>query len=481
MTKLRRSAPLLLALYAALFSLWTWRLAVPHKSPASEADDARVAEVQKARESVAAYLAKAPQGTALPAMIQLVRMPDATALALAAWVAETPIRQLRQITVQQTAVSDLGREWREALLQTWLAHQKPVHLEDAHAIIAAAGDRIPDLARIEALQTLARRAQAQGDLPVAVTILSRACDIPAAPWETVAHLGTVCRNLRHPSPALRALKLWMQRHPQDSYAEEREDACNLELSLLLDAGQMAEAASLQFSRLTGSAPYPAASLERAFLAARQARQGSLLLPALERQLQTYPEHAIPPHQLAGKKDVSPDYRRWITCYASICDAEQPAPVAFAACLRLAALRDAAALPRLCALARNQAMEAEAGAALNWALDQPDTQKAVLQLAQTSPLARSALLERLRREPANRPLHFAAASAAATAASQTHTSAQPWQDYLRRFPDDHAARRRLAQAYVQDHQHAMALRTYDSFPPDALTAEDRHQQELLKHL
>jgi hypothetical protein len=469
----RRSAGLLLLLYAALAGVWVWRLA-----PATVA--LPVQEDVDTQAKIAAYLAKAPKDTAMPALIRLVRMPEDQLQALSAWVDQPPLAQVRQLTVQPAPVAKLGPEWGEALLQTLLVHSRPMNLMEAHLMIAASGDRLRDEARQEFLETLARRALAQGDAADAATILGRACELPTATWETVQQLCLACRSTRHPAPALHALTTWINRRSASPNDPTLEQARDLELELMLDTGLTAEALSLQLSHLTGQAPYPERALDRAFLAARRAHQGSRFLAILERHLQTFPEHALPAAKLAASSPVNADYLRWLSAHAAICDEEQPGSTAFAGYLRLAAARMPTALNRLCALATTAPMKAEAEQALATALVQADTQLTVLQLAQTDPLAKKVLAAGLRAAPGDRALHYAA-TLAATVSQTRGSTAILWQDFLRRFPHDVAALRRLIQAHVDDRQPSLALRAYAALPVKSLTDDDRRQQELLRQL
>ncbi|MES2506858.1 MAG: hypothetical protein V4599_09150 [Verrucomicrobiota bacterium] len=469
----RRTAGLLLLLYAALAGVWVWRLAPSTVAlPTQENVDTQA--------KIAAYLAKAPKDTAMPALIRLVRMPEDQLQALSAWVDQPPLTQVRQLTVQPAPVARLGPEWGEALLQTLLVHSHPMDLIEAHLMIAAAGDRLRNEARHEALETLARRALAQGDAADATTILGRACELPTATWETVQHLCLACRSTRHPAPALQALTTWINRQSATPNGQSLEQARDLELELMLDTGLTAEALSLQLSHLTGQAPYPERALDRAFLAARRAHQGSRLLAVLERHLQTFPEHVLPAAKLDSGSPVNPDYLRWLSAHAAICDEEQPGSTAFAGYLRLAAARVPTALNRLCSLATTAPMKAEAEQALATALEQADMQLTVLQLAQTDPLAKKVLAAGLRAAPGDRDLHYAA-TLAATARQTSGSTAILWQDFLRRFPHDVSALRRLIQAHVDDRQPSLALRIYAALPAKSLTDDDRRQQELLRQL
>ena len=469
-----RTAGLLILLYMGLIGVWTWRLMPPPPNQGAEA------AWQSMQAKAASYLAKAPKDTAMPALMRLAKMPQDQLQALADWVDQPALNQIRQLTVQKGTIIILGPEWGEALLQTWLVHAPPVNLLEAHLMVAAAGDRLPEQARQTALETLARRALAQGDAADAVTILGRATELPGATWGTLQQLTAAARAARNTAPALRALTLWIQRHADDTDEAILEQARDLEFTLMMQAGDVAEALSYQLSQLIGSVPFSERTLDRAWLAARRAHQGSRLLPLLEQHLKSFPEHDLPNEKLTQQTDIHPDYLRWLTCHAAICDDEQPAPIAFASHLRLAAARVPAALPRLCALATSPAQKTQAAQALSTALDRAELQLTALQLAQTDPIARKVLSDRLRTAPHQRDLHYAATLATA-AAQTTGSTALLCQDFLRRFTGDVPAQRRLIQAHLDEQQPALALRAYTALPAKALTNEDRQQQAILKQL
>lgn len=470
-----QNAFLLLLLYAVLAGAWAWRFMEP-PAPISEELQAR----QAMQEKLAAWLAVAPRDTALPALMSLVKMPDEEIQILADWLKLSPISQARELTVQQAPITRLGPEWNAALLQTWLIHAPPVDLLEVHLMIAAADGRLTDAQKHDALEELAHRAQSQGDLADAVTILGRTSELPTATWDTLKHLVMAARTARNTPPALLALSLWIKRHTDDAADAILKEAKDLEFTLMLEADRADEALSQQLAELTGGAHDFEHVLDRAWVAARQTHQSFRLLPHLEKYLQSFPEHSLSEQKLSLQTDLSPIYLRWLICYASICDEEQPKTVAFAAFQRLARARVPLALPRLCALATTPTLVTELEKILAAALNQPELQRTVLQLAQSNDQARKVLSERLRQAPRERDLHYAATLAAAQAQKEASTAVL-WQDFLRRFPHDSSAHRRLIQAHLQDHQPAMALRAYGELPEADLTHEDRQQIEMIRQL
>lgn len=454
----RRQTLLLVGLYAALAAAWTWRLsplpvaAGPHAATARENDAAQ--QHQARLSATAAWLARAPKHTAMPALMRLACLPEGDVHALAAWIRQPPLTQLRQLTVQTSPVAALGREWNEALLYTWLGHHPQVSLLDAHLMVAAAGDRLTDNTRLEVLSAMAAEAILRNESATAANILARACELPGATWEMQKQLAAAGRSARQFPPVLRALGLWIS-HEKDP--ERLQEALDIELSLMLDADLPAEAFSLQMSRLTGSAPFSERDLDRAWVAAQQAHQGLRFLPVLEKHLATFPEHSLNLESLKSRTTVSPDYLRWLTCHTAICDVEQPAALAYQGYLRMAVLRSAVALPRLSALACSPQAETEVESLFREAMMDSTRRKETLKLALVPPgdrLAGRTMSSLLRLRPDDRNLHFDVTQetiASVGHRQQSSPASLLWQEFLQRFPGDSEAEAALAKARLIERQ------------------------------
>lgn len=471
----RRSVVLLSLLYITLIAAWGWRL-----HPGFISENVPIEDPEDLQTKIATYLGLSRKDTTLPALIRLVHLPPDHLHYLADWVDLDPLTQLKQLTVQQSQVSALGPEWEQALFQTWLNHKTPINLIEAHQLIAAATERLSAPVCQDGLESLAQRALAQGDASEAVTIYGRATELPGSTWETLLQLTTACRSARNTAPALRAISAWINRHQHSDLIATLEQARDLQLSLMLESNLTSEALSLQLSHLTGAPPYSEKALDRAYLAARRAHQGSRLLQVLERHLQTFSEYKLTSLQLTKEADIHPDYIRWLSSQAAIADDELPRSVTFDYFERLASTRSSAALPRLCALATTVPMKTKLEALLKRSLEIPETQMTVLELAQSEGVAAKVVSEKLRGSPRNRELHFCHSLAAAS--KQKHGSASLiWQDFLRRFPDDVAGKKRLIQAYIHEQQPQHALRIYKEMPGHALNTEDHAQWNLLRQL
>lgn len=251
--RLGRNKLLLLAgLYAALAAVWTWKLAPKPESASRGLAQEKAQQEHQARLSqAAAWLAKAPRHSAMPALLQLMQMPEADVHALADWIRQPPMSQIRQLTVQASPLSSLGREWNEALLYTWLGHRPQVSMQEAHLMVAASGDRLSSETRLDLLSAMATEAMQRGEAHAAVHIMARVCELPGATWEMQKQLAAAGRSARQFPPVLRSLGLWLASNPAPA---EQQAALDLELSLMLDADLAAEAFALQMSRLTGRPP-----------------------------------------------------------------------------------------------------------------------------------------------------------------------------------------------------------------------------------
>lgn len=337
-SKRRRPAwRLLFFSYALLTAAWAWRLSPPADSPHDEA-------MALARlERIAAYFGKAPAETVPAILAGVTRLSDAQLRVLDEWLRQPPLDQLRRITTQESA--DLiggNRDMRDALLLAWLGQPAVLAPYDAHVMIAAAGDRLDPRVVLHAYEQLARQAAGQGSHAVAASILQRAVELPLAGWDIVQRLLDAASLQGEPAAALRSLASWIKR--QESASNPSHDsglaaARDAEAMLLLQLDRAPEALDKQLRLLdtSGRETPDAATLERALVCARASGELLRLVPWLERALE-------------NAAASEPERLRWMRALASISDQELPAATAYAAYARLHEMGDAAALPRLAALA-----------------------------------------------------------------------------------------------------------------------------------
>lgn len=463
-------------LYLILIGVLAWRM---RPEPESELEALRAPRLER----LTHYLLKAPPETVKPILMSVVLIPDDRLTLVDAWLQRTPELQLRELTVQNSAMLKNAGSLRDILLLGWLGQPRLYPLNEAHLMITAAGDRLDDNMRLFALESLAARARHTGDLETVRIILERASELPTATWQTVSAYLQAARASGQHAAALLSVTRWIARHPEEKNTAQLADARQVQATLLLRSNRAEEALAHQISALEDApagGPLPAATLDLALVSARAAGQAIKLVPWLERQLATFPEHATSPQKWLSETDFDPDYCHWLSEWAAIADRELPPARGFEACLRLAATGERSALARVCALAGPAKRLPEAQAFLTQALAQPALRSTVLDLAQTDLLGQRVVAEALRRAPQDRDLHFAATLAAA-AQVQPGTAVTLWQSYLHRFPTDLTACRRLIQSHLHARQPQLALRVYQSLDPKTLTEEDRHQRSLLSQM
>ncbi|MCA1963759.1 MAG: hypothetical protein LDL31_07430 [Prosthecobacter sp.] len=468
---------LLLILYATLAYAWHRRL---HPVAAAPEMTAQVREERLER--LTHYLTKAPPETVRPILLSIALLTDEQLEKTDAWLARPTLEQLRELTVQNSPMLENSGTLRDALLLGWLGQENVTALQEAHLMICAAGDRLDDTMRLHALNSLAERARKAGDTRTALSILERAVAFPGAPWSIVQSFAETAQESTRSAAVLTIVDTWLRRHP-GADATDLEAAKNKRNALMIRCGRAAEALLdeiEQLKALPADAPLPEACLQRALAAARACSDRTTLMPWLERHLTRFPEHSQDAVSLLKQPStISTAYRHWLHEVASAADLELPVAQAYTLCRQLAATGEAGALLRLCQLASAAKMEQDAENFLGLALADAVLRPAILALACKNALARRAVQTALQAAPADRDLHYAA-TLAECAANPT-AAAATWQAYLRRFPQDHAARRRLVQAHLSLQQPGLALRVLEGFAESAMTEEDRHQRGLLRQL
>lgn len=463
-------------IYLVLIAAWSWRL---HSEPAPVDDPQRAVRLER----LTKYLLKAPPETAMPILFSIALISDERLAHLDAWLQNPPLQQLRELTVQETPLLKNSGTLRDSLLLGWLGQSWSGSAAAAFPMITAAGDRLDDTMRLYALEQLAIHAQQEGDQDTAMSILQRASDLPTSTWKTVRSYVQTARRSNHTAAALGGINDWIARRGSKATKQDLEEAREVQVAIMLRLNRADDALAAQIDQLKAApseGPLPSVVLDRALVCARACGQTIKLVPWLERQLSTYTEHSLTPAALLGKADLHSDYRHWLTELAAISDRELPASRAFEPCLRLAALGERSALSRVCLLAEPAKKRDAALAFLQQLIAIPAHRITVLELAQTDALAQRTVSEALRTAPDDRDLHFAATLATA-AVADSGSATLLWQSYLRRFPTDLPAQRRLIQAHLQARQPDLALRVYQSMDPKNFTDSDRRQQELISQL
>lgn len=465
---------LLALLYITLAGAWAWRF-----RPAPVVEDHRTPQIERLTQ----YLVKVPSETAQPILMSIAFLADDRLALVDQWLSLAPMKQLREITIQDSPMLRDAGSLRDSLLLGWLGQGgKGTSTAEAHLMIAASGNRFDDTMRLYAFETLAARARSQRDLETAMDILERAIDTPGAKWNLTRTYVQIARERNQPAAALTSISEWLKAHGKDTHSTDLAEAHELQLQHLLQLHRSEEALSIQLNRLSHTPPEDPGFqtiLNHGLMSARTCGQPTQILPWIEKLLATYPEHKLPPAKLLTHAEIDPEYSHWLREYAAFADGALPQQSALEACLRLAATGEPSALARICFLAEESKRSAQAIDFLGKALTHPALSPTLLALAQSAPLARRIVIESLRQEPKNRDLHFSATLA--EAAAKPGSASSLWQAYLKRFPGDTAAARRLIQSHLAAHQPDLALRVFEDLDPKLLTDADRHQRDLLNQL
>ena len=466
MSRSSRQACLLIFSYSMLAIAWGWRLhandaAPPKENPLFEAT----------RTAIATCLARAPRHLQQSAIFQLTRVTDPELQALHTWQKAAPEQRVRQLTVQQGPLQ-APCPLNTALLFVELTRADAPLVEDSRLLVAASGDRIEEPQKIEALELLASQAMATNELSLAVEIQERACEFPAATWKNVLNLTEASHIARCPAAALRVVTDWLCATPPRLDASQRETALDLQITLLLEGARYAEASRVALDALRTLQPQaaiPPNFMKRALLATRAAGESAELLPWIERQLRTHPDHQLSLKELASKGvDIDRNYRRWLNEGASIADLNHQTSIACELFFRLAAIGETSVLARLNTLAT----QIGRGKELTELFTSLQGRFSNLQLAQAladgdaPAAARTLLASHLQSSPDDRAGWRLLTEIDILLRGES-AAAMLWEGFLKRFPGDVPALQHLAQLQIAAAHFTQALRTLQSIPSGEL--------------
>lgn len=469
-------AILVLALYGTLIGAWTWRL--QSKPARVEEDPGRFERLTR----VSAYLSKAPAEVRRQIVLSLALASEDRLSRLDDLLQRPPMEQLRQLTVQASPLDEGKGTLRDSVLLAWLGHSFETPVVESHLMIAASGDRVDDSVKLYGMQILAQRALKEGQTRVAATILERACQLPNATWGTVSRFVNASRAAHRPELATEAVRGWIHNQTGALNTPQIDDARDVETSLMLQAGQAKAAFSRQIALLESESGTGVRErvLERASVCADAASQTARMIPWIEKYLTTFAEQRMPVDQLLEKTDIDPNYRRWLRRLAAIVDTQLPQAQAFDLYLRLSACGDGMALARVCTLATEVSRLEETEQFLGVCLKDGRLRAALIALAAHDDVAHRMVGQWLQRAPKDRDLLFSVAEAEA-ASKPTAAAPLAWQTFLRQFPHDAEAQRRLAAAHLQARRPDMALRVLDAMDASAMTEQDKRQLAVLRQL
>ncbi len=467
MSRSSRQASLIIFSYTMLAIAWGWRLLANDPAPPKENP-----LLDSTRTAIASCLAHAPRHLQQPAVFQFALLPDHELEALHTWLQAAPEQRLRQLTVQQGPLHT-PCPLNTALLFVELTRTDAPLIDDSRLLVSASGDRIEEPHKIEALELLASQAMATHERILAVEIHERVCDSPAATWQNVLHLTETARTARRPAAALRVVNEWLSASPSRLTEAEREAALDLQSTLLLEGTRYAEASRVALDSLRALKPanaLPPRLLQRALHATRAAGESAELLPWIERQLRTCPDHKRSLKELASAAAIDPEYRRWLNEGASIADLNHQTSIACELYFRLAAIGETHVLARLHALAT----QIGRGKELTEVLASLHGRFSPVQLAQAladgeAPAAARALLAtHLQSSPDDRTGWRLLTQLDIMLRGES-SAPMLWEGFLKRFPDDVTALQQLARLQASAAQPSQSLRTLQSIPAAQLDA------------
>lgn len=469
MTRSSRQIFLLIVSYTALAIVWGWRLHADDAVPVKED-----ALLEATRTEIAQRLANAPKHLQQAAVFQLAMLPEREVRALNDWCQSLPEQRLRQLTVQQGPVH-APCPLNTALLFAELMRTDAPLVDDSRLLVSAAGERLEEPHKIEALELLAAQAIDNNELSLALEIHERACESPIASWQNVLNLAEAARLARRPAAALRVVNIWLDEDKPRLDAAQREDALDLQATLLLEGTRYAEAGRIVLDALRALKPadaIPTRLMQRAVLATRAAGESDELLPWIERQLRTYPDHQFTLAEIADGKIIADEYRHWLSETAAIADLHQQTSIACDMFFRLAAAGEIRVLARLHALATQIGRGKELSKLLN-----------TLQTRPQQPISAPLLAQAFASGNAPAPARDLLAAHLKTSATDREgwrlltqidvtlrgSGSAPflWESFLKRFPGDAPALHQLAQLQFDAAHYPQALRTLQQIPGEQL--------------
>lgn len=469
MSRSPRQIFLLVVSYTALAVAWGWRL---------HADDAILVKEDTAldatRIDIVQRVASAPKHLQQAAVFQLAMLPDRDVRALNDWRQAQPEQRLRQLTVQQGPVH-APCPLNTALLFADLVRVDAPLIDDSRLLVSASGERLEEPHKIEALELLATQAINNNELSLALEIHERACESPIASWQNVLNLAEAARLARRPAAALRVVNVWLDQDNPRLDAAQREDALDLQTTLLLEGTRYAEAGRIVLDTLRELKPteaIPARLMQRAVLATHAAGESDELLPWIERQLRSYPDHQFTLEQIAAGTAIADDYRHWLSEAASIADLNQQTSIACEMFFRLAAAGETRVLARLHALATQIGRGKELSKLLTTLQTRPSQPISAPQIAQAfasgnAPAPARDLLAAHLKISADDREGWRLLTQIDVTLRGSGSAPFLWESFLKRFPGDAPALRQLAQLQFDAAHYSQALHTLQQIPSDQL--------------
>ncbi len=456
--------------YTALAITAGWRLRAGDEpqDPVDKTAEATLTEI-------ATRIAGAPGSLRQAAISQLPLLTGVETDALHKWAQEAPEQRMRRLTVLQGPVHAPGA-LNAALLFSEIDRADAPPIDDTRLLISASGDRVTETHKIEVLRRLATKATDNNEHDLALEIRQRISEFPSAAWQDVLLLADAARLARRPAAALRVLKAWLDPAAARLDSARREDALDLQTSLLLEEGRHAEASRIALDDLRSLKPSDAAPprlLQRAWLAARAAGESTEMLPWIERHLRTFPTHTLATiEEISTRKTIPADYLRWLDASATIADGNHQGSIACDGFFRLAAAGQIHVLARLHTLAGPMGR----GAEFTRLIAILERRFSVIEICQAlatggapSP-ARDFLAAHLKTTPDHRAGWWLLTELDIRLRGDG-SAPMLWEGFLKRFPNDVPALRQLACLHMGAAQNSQALKALRRIPTGQLDESD----------
>ena len=233
MSRNTRQALLLIVSCIALAVAWGWRL--HSEDPRPQGDESLL---ESTRAEIATRLSASPKHLQQAAVFQLAMLPEHEIRALHDWLDDTPEQRLRRLTVQQGPVP-APSPLNVALVFAEIERTDAPPVEDTRHLVSAAGDRLEEPHKLALLSVLADQAAENHDDALAVEIRQRVCESASATWREVLALADAAQLARRPAAALKTVNVWLDPSSTRLDPAHRDDALDLQASLLLQGTRYA--------------------------------------------------------------------------------------------------------------------------------------------------------------------------------------------------------------------------------------------------
>ena len=362
-----------------------------------------------------------------------------------------------------------------------VADFKSLPTEEAFEIIAPRERLIPSGAREALYAFMAKNAVAEGERDLSAMILQHAFDMERSGWPAMRMLVAAFRHANRPVSAYRSASDWLKLHREQMDPNCRDEADTLVFDLALESGHPEEALDecLRQLRQAGEkAPVPRVLLDRAWQAARLCGRTKEILPWMKKFTAAFPEAKLSLEQLKAaaraKATSLEDYSLWARRTGEIADMNQLASDASYYYERLLVLGAHDVLDRCYPLAIYLKRVPECMALLRSLDPLPDGRTAQAALARViaangkPETARGFYEEWIAAHPQDREMRreFCALLAGMTDRAAAVLALEA---FLRDFPGDAPAIRKLASLRLRAGEHEAALRDLDQLAEDGFDA------------